>query len=91
MTTTFNAAGMDALARSPGIAAAVMAVAEQIAAEARASAPTDSGEYRSSIKTRLKFQKRAVALVYSEDPKAMIIESKTGNLARAAKRAGRRR
>lgn len=91
MATTFDDAAMDALTRSPGVVAAVMGVAEQIAAQARASAPVDSGDYRSSIKTGVKFQERAVGLVYSDDPKAMLIEARTGNLARAAKKAGRRR
>lgn len=91
MATTFNDAGMDELARSPEIAAVVMGVAEQIADTARSTAGVDSGDYRDSIKTRLKFQDRAVGIVYSDDPKAIVIEAKTGNMARAAKRAGRRR
>lgn len=82
---------MDELARSPEIVAAVMAVAEQIAVQARSTAPVASAAYRESIKTRLKFQERAVGVVYSDDPKALVVESKTGNLARAAKKNARRR
>lgn len=91
MATIFDDAGMDELARSPQIAAVVMKVAEKIAATARSTAPVDSGEYRGSIKTRLKYQERAVGVVYSDDPKALVIEAQTGNLARAAKMSARKR
>lgn len=91
MATIFDDAGMDELARSPEIAAVVMKVTEQIADTARSTAPVNSGDYKESIKTRLKYQERAVGLVYSDDPKALVIEATTGNLARAAKMSARKR
>ncbi|WP_404474839.1 hypothetical protein [Microbacterium aerolatum] len=83
---------MNELARSAGIAGAVMDATNAIAQTARTDAPVgETEEYRDSIKTRLKFQERAVGIVYSDDDKALIVESKTGNLARAVKKNARRR
>ncbi len=79
----FNDNFFDDLARSPGVEELCVEAAEKVAAKARASAPIDSGEYRDSISVSVKYQKRVVALVTAEDDKAMIIESKTGNLARS--------
>lgn len=91
-TIYFNNAEMDALARSPGITGAVMAAAEQIAAQARSTAPVgDTEDYKNSIKTGLKYQERSVGMIYSDDDKALLIEAKTGNLARAVKKSARRR
>lgn len=87
----FNNAALNELARSPGITEAVTASAERIAAIARTDAPVGAtAEYKNSIKTGLKFQERSVGLVYSDDDKALVVESKTGNLARAVKKAAKR-
>ncbi|MGX1932045.1 hypothetical protein [Microbacterium resistens] len=92
MATTWNNAAMNELARSAGIAGAVMSAADDIARTARADAPVGATkEYRNSIKTGMKYQERAVGLVYSDDDKALIVEAKTGNLARAVKKNARRR
>jgi len=87
----FNNAFFEDLSRSPGVRALVQAEAEKIAADARGSAPVDSGKYRDGIKVVMKNQRRAVAVVLSTDPKTMLIESKTGNLARALQRWKRKR
>lgn len=59
-------------------------VAEAVAGTARATAPVDTGEYRDGIGVEINRRgKRTVATVVSRDPKSMIIESRTGNLARA--------
>lgn len=72
------------LGHSPKVTALIVSVAERVAAAARASAPVDTGEYRNSITVSVKSAaRRNVALVTAEDPKAMFIESETGNLARA--------
>lgn len=83
MVVKFNNRYFDDLSRSPGVTQLVKDAAEKIAATARATAPVDTGEYRAGITVRVKQQRRSVALVVSTDPKTMIIESKTGNLARA--------
>ena len=91
---TFNNAFFDALGRSAEVIAGVDACTELIAETARRTAPVgDTGDYRDGIATAGKFQRRYVGLVVATDPKSMIIESKTGNLARAgrANAKGRRR
>lgn len=79
------------LLSSAEVGAVVMAATEGVADEARATAPVDSGDYRDGIRTAKKYQKRVVGLVQATDPKSMIIEAKTGNLARAVRSKGRRR
>lgn len=83
MPVKFNEAFFQQLSRSPEIVALVREKAERIAADARASAPVDTGDYRDAIHVELKFQKRAVAVVVAADRKSLLIESKTGNLVRA--------
>lgn len=76
---------------SPVVESAVMRAAEEVAAQARATAPVDSGEYRAGIVVTKKYQKRVVGLVQATDPVSMIVEARTGNLARAVRSKGRRR
>lgn len=69
---------------SPEVTAIVVAKAEEVAAAARASALVDTGAYRDSIHVEVEsWPSRNVARVIASDPKAMLIESKTGNLVRA--------
>lgn len=82
---------LDALTHDPGIVSAVQQATDKIAATARADAPVDGGDYKAGIQTRIKYQKRAVGVVEATDPKSLIIEAKTGNLARAVKKAARKR
>lgn len=89
MAVDFNNAFFDQLSRSPGVVALVDEATERIAATARSTAPTDTNEYRSGIVTAGKFQRRYVGLVIGTDPKTMLIESKTGNLARALRANGK--
>lgn len=91
MAIEFNNGALDALTHAPGVVAVVMQATDRIAAQARSGAPVDSGEYKGKIRTRVKYQKRAVGLVEATDEKSLIIESKTGNLARAVKKSARKR
>jgi len=91
MATVFDDDEMDRLARGPGITGAVVQAGERIADQIRADAPTDTQKYKNSIIVTVKQQRRSVALVQSTDPKALIIEAKTGVMARAAKKSARRR
>lgn len=91
MATEFDDGVLDALTRHPGIVSAVSAATERIAATVRADAPVDSGDYKASIRTRLKFQERVVGIVEATDEKSLIIEARTGVMARAAKKNARRR
>lgn len=83
MATKFNDQFIDGLSTSAGVEAVVTAAAERVAAKARATAPVDTGAYRDGIVVKKKRQKRIVAVVTATDEKSMIVESKTGNLARA--------
>ncbi|UOE45474.1 HK97 gp10 family phage protein [Agromyces larvae] len=87
----FNNAFFEQLGRSTGVRGVVDAAAERVAATARANAPVDTGQYRNSIRTTGKMQRRYVGLVVAGDDKAMVIESRTGNLARALRANARRR
>lgn len=91
MATEFDDNALDALARGPEITGAVVDAAERIAAQVRSDAPVDTGDYKASIEVSVKQQRRSVGLVISTDPKALIIEAKTGVMARAAKKSARRR
>lgn len=86
----FNDAFFERLGKSPGVTALCVAKAEQVAAAARASAPVDSGAYRSAISVSVvQRSRRNAAVVTASDWKSLLIESKTGNLARALKAVGR--
>ena len=90
MTAKFNDAFLDKLGRSSRVVGLCEQAAEGIAADARASAPVDTGEYRDGIIVRTRqAAHRTVVEVAATDDKSMLIESTTGNLARAA--AGRSR
>jgi len=74
----------DGLGRSPVVRALCKQAAEQVAANARASAPVDSEEYRNSIHV----EERGAAYrdtfrVVADADHAMVVEARTGNLARA--------
>lgn len=80
----FNNGFFTKLGHSSKVTALVESKANAIAARARADAPVDTGKYRDGIVVRIKHSAtRNVALVVATDEKSMIIESETGNLARA--------
>lgn len=83
----FNEQFFQDLSQSPGVRGLVDAAADRVLAAAQASAPEDSGDYKAGLKRSSKNQKRYVALVVATDPKSMLVESRTGNLARALKKA----
>lgn len=91
MATNFSNAGMDELARSPAVTGPVMKATEKIAQTIRNDAPVDSGDFRDGIQTHLKFQERGVGIVQATDEKSLIIEAKTGVMARAVKKNARKR
>lgn len=80
--------GVRELLQDPGVAADLARRGQAVAAAARASAPVATGAYRDSIQMTTSTTDRAVVRVGSSDPKAFIIEAKTGNLARALDAAG---
>ena len=86
MTTTrvvFNSKAAEELLKSPEVRAMLRKRAEAVAARARETAPKDSLDYVNSIGVEDATTDRAVVRVVARDWKSLIIESKTGNLARA--------
>ena len=64
--------------------------ADRILSTAVTGAPVRSGDYKRGIKKQHKQARyRRVTQVIATDPKSLLIEAKTGNLARAAKAAKR--
>lgn len=86
----FNNAFFEELGVSEPVTELVVEAAERVAGIARSTAPRDTEDYANGIGVSVKRQKRSVALVTATDPKSLLIESKTGNLARALKAAGKR-
>ncbi|VXB32848.1 hypothetical protein [Pseudoclavibacter sp. 8L] len=63
-------------------------VAAGVMGTAKATAPYDEGDYERGIEMREKqAQYRKVKRVTATDPKSLIIEARTGNMARAARSA----
>ena len=85
MTTKFNDTFLDQLGSSPEVVAILESTAEKIAARARGTAEVDTGAYRDGIIVRTRqAAHRTVVEVAATDEKSMLLESFTGNLARAA-------
>lgn len=86
----FNETFFSELGKSTEVTNLCVDRANKIAELARSTAPVDESDYRDSIQVVTKeATRRNVVLVVAGDWKAMIIESKTGNLARALKKAGK--
>ena len=82
----FDEAFFDRLGRSAELDRACRERAERIADRARSTAPTDSGDYKVGIVLERGVRNgRVVWLVKATDPKSMLVESRTGNLARAVR------
>jgi len=89
--TDFNEAFFQQLSTSPAVTGLCVGIAEEIAADLRATGPEDTGEYKRGIVVRVKRQKRSVALVVGTDPKTLLLESKGGYMVRALQRKKRSR
>ncbi|GGH34220.1 HK97 gp10 family phage protein [Microbacterium album] len=84
----FNDVYFDNIMKSAGVDALTKDAAERAAGVARSTAPVDTGSYRDQIRVVVRESRyRRVYRVVGHDPKTLLIESKTGNLARALKAA----
>nr|DAF39121.1 MAG TPA: type I neck protein [Caudoviricetes sp.] len=84
----FNQGFFDRVLKGAGVRGLVDAAAQRALAAAQASAPVDTGDYQAGLTIENHdTQYRTVARVVGRDPKTMIIESKTGNLARSLRGA----
>lgn len=88
MRIELHSAGIKELLRDPGVRRDLTARAENVLSAAKASAPVDTGKYRDSLHVIEDTTDRVSVRVGSDDPKAMIVNAKTGNLARALDSAG---
>lgn len=82
-----NSGQMRALLLSGQVRKPLAAVADRVAAAARASAPAETGEYRAGIRRVSATTDRAVERVVATAPHSAVVEARTGNLKRALGRA----
>jgi len=84
----FNPRFFETVLRQPGVERLVDSVGAAALAAAKANAPVDSGDYERGLHIEHHESRyRRTTRVVGSDPKTMLIESKTGNLARALKAA----
>ena len=83
-----NSAGMKALLNSAGVRAELTRRAGPVLAAAQASAPVDSGAYRAGLHIEQHTTDRAVVRVKGGSDHDLVVEARTGNLARALDAAG---
>ena len=82
-----NDAFFETIGKSAEVTALTRDKADNVLNHAQASALVDTGAYRDGLKVQMtSSQFRNVARVVGTDSKTMLIESKTGNLARALRK-----
>ena len=80
----FNRVFFDRILKSAGVSNLTKRAADQALSVAKSTAPVDTGDYRRGLKVeRHDSRYRTVWRVVGTDWKTLILESKTGNLARA--------
>ncbi|MFJ4168494.1 HK97 gp10 family phage protein [Paenarthrobacter sp. NPDC089714] len=80
----YNDAFFERLGKSAEVTDLCSDVANEVASTARATAPRNTNDYADGISVEVVERgRRNVALVVAKDSKSLLIESKTGNLARA--------
>lgn len=85
-TVHFNDEFFDEILNSAGVRAMCRGAAERALGVAQANAPVDSGDYKNGLELReVRRAHRTTVMVVGTDAKTMLVESKTGNLARALK------
>lgn len=81
-----NPAFFASLLRQPGVERIVDESGQRALTKAKADAPVDTGEYRDGLRIEHRQSRyRRTTRVVGTDPKTLLIESKTGNLARSLK------
>lgn len=82
----FNPEFFETAMRWPTVERLVDSIAEDALARAKSDAPVDTGDYRRGLRIEHRESRyRRVAKVVGTDSKTMLVESKTGNLARSIK------
>ena len=87
-TVDFNNSFFDEMLNSAGVRALARGAAEKALNIARANAPVDTGAYRDGLQVEaVQHAHRTTYRVVGTDAKTMLIESQTGNLVKALKKA----
>lgn len=87
-TVDFNNSFFDEMLNSAGVRALTRGAAEKALNIARANAPVDTGAYRDGLQVEaMQHAHRTTYRVVGTDAKTMLIESQTGNLVKALKKA----
>lgn len=87
-TVDFNNSFFDEMLNSAGVRALTRGAAEKALNIARANAPVDTGAYRDGLQVEaVQHAHRTAYRVVGTDAKTMLIESQTGNLVKALKKA----
>lgn len=87
-TVDFNDSFFDEMLNSAGVRALTRGAAEKALNIARANAPVDTGAYRDGLQVEaVQHAHRTTYMVVGTDAKTMLIESQTGNLVKALKKA----
>ena len=87
-TVDFNNSFFDEMLNSAGVRALTRGAAEKALNIARANSPVDTGAYRDGLQVEaVQHAHRTTYRVVGTDAKTMLIESQTGNLVKALKKA----
>lgn len=87
-TVDFNNSFFDEMLNSAEVRALTRGAAEKALNIARANAPVDTGAYRDGLQVEaVQHAHRTTYRVVGTDAKTMLIESQTGNLVKALKKA----
>lgn len=84
----FNPKFFETVLRQPKVEQLTDAAGERALVAAKAAAPVDSGDYERGLRLEhYNSRYRRTTRVVGDDEKTLLVESKTGNLARALKAA----
>ncbi len=87
-TVIFNQAYFDSIMKSAGVQKLTDEVGERALSIAQSTAPVDKEDYKRGLKLEhYEARYRRTTRVVGTDAKTLLIEAKTGNLARALKQA----
>lgn len=88
ISVNFNQKFFDEILNSAGVKSLTTLAANRALAYAKASAPVDIGAYRDGLEIEeVKREHRTTVMVVGHDPKTLLVEAQTGNLAKALRKA----
>lgn len=88
VSVDFNPKFFDEILNSAGVKALTTLAANRALAYARASAPVKTGAYRDGLGLEeVRRAHRTTVMVVGHDPKTLLVEAQTGNLAKALRKA----